>query len=115
MDIWSLCKTNLAHIAFVWHPRNQNIHFLVFWYIFKTRKGQEKCLANIHIQHDPPYQVLMVLTSSTKYWKKCEDQWNQTKEKIKNSNFFYEKAKQKEEENREENKWVTLKAQSFEK
>jgi hypothetical protein len=36
-------------------------------------------------------------------------------EKLKKSKKNYEKAKQKEEENREENKWVTLKAQSFEK
>ncbi len=115
MDIWSLCRTNLAHIAFVWHLCNQNIHFLVIWSIFKTRKGQEKCLANTHIQHDPPYRVLMVLTSSTKHWKQCEDQWNQMKKKLKKSKKNYKKAKQKEEQNREENKWVTLKAQSFEK
>jgi hypothetical protein len=37
------------------------------------------------------------------------------KAKLKKSKKNYEKPKQKEEENREKNKWVTLKARSFEK
>jgi hypothetical protein len=64
----------------LWHPQNQNIHFLVFWDILKTRKRQEKCLANNHIQHDPPYQVWwcwLVQQNIEKNAKINETKWKQ--------------------------------------